>query len=355
MPFANPNGMSTPPSVISFPSGIKRIIVLGARPLVIDLVQFAQEHGIPVDVFAGPRQRSVAMGNGTLLHQALERVGVSMRFASALTELDGGPYDTADDATLVWSFASPYPVDERLFELCGGRIVNLHCALLPEWRGGGGLSWMILSGERDGGGTVHLLPPSDWSARPMHTDDGAVLRRFPVRYPHHLRFPADYEAYFDEAARPHLIALLRDLHHGKVIETTPQDESRSRFLPRLSTAKQAFIDWDQDGAAIERFILAFSHPYPGATTFVASEREVRIFDARFIADSALQHPFIHGVIFRVSDDRLFVVCKGGYLCIRLADVTTDHAFRSGDRLTTPRTRIDAGRAFQPAYDASGPI
>ncbi|MEK9662967.1 MAG: hypothetical protein VW644_14775, partial [Alphaproteobacteria bacterium] len=251
--------------------------------------------------------------------------------------------------------ASPYPLDEALFAAYGGRVVNLHAAPLPGWRGGGGLSWAIMSGDRQGGGTFHVLTPYDTETRDMHPDDGPVLRKFAFRYPDACRRPRDYETYFDTVAEPHMLGLLADLHGGARIALAPQLAAESRFLPRLNTDDHGLIDWSWPGDSLERFILAFSHPYPGARTYVRDGAAVRIFEARFVADAALQHPFIGGIVFRIDGGAADVACAGGYLRLPLAEIAAETALVAGDRLFTPRALLDGALATRSVYAAHGKV
>lgn len=340
---------------LKFPNGIERIIVLGARPLSVALVRFAQQRGIRLEVFTGPRQKSICLPDGTALHESLATMGCQVNFVDDLRRCENGPYHSPDDRTLLWSFACPYPIDQDLFQAYEGRIINLHAALLPEWRGGGGFSWAILSGERDGGGTFHQLTPNQSLEREMHGDEGPVVRRFGFRYPDHLRVPSEYENYFDEVAAAPLLELLDDLCAGKTMKLLEQAENKSRFLPRLSTVEQGFIDWNWPGESVQRCILAFSHPYPGATTFVRQGCPVRIFDAEFEPHDELQHPFINGIVYRVADGVAWVNCSGGHLRVRTKDIQSEVELIAGDRLYTPMQNLELARSAMPKFSARGRV
>jgi len=92
----------------------------------------------------------------------------------------------------------------------------------------------------------------------------------------------------------------------------PQTEEISRYFPRLNTLRDGHIriaEWS--GEEIERFIRAFSYPYPGAWVMLGGER-LHVLRARYFPESSI-HPFACGLIYRRTGEGFFCYVRGGSL------------------------------------------
>ena len=69
--------------------------------------------------------------------------------------------------TLVISIGSPFIIKEKFLKKFSNKVINFHASPLPQFRGGGGFSWRILSNDRNGGITFHLIDKS--------LDTGAII------------------------------------------------------------------------------------------------------------------------------------------------------------------------------------
>ena len=325
---------------------MSRIVLLGARATSETVARFAAEHGIDLAVFSAPRQTDLATFDGIPLHERMASLGFPVSFTNDIRQLDGGPYQLAGPGAILLSLSCPYGVDEELVDLYGGRAVNVHGTPLPEYRGGGGFSWPILAGDRRGSVSIHLMIPGQ-------RDDGPLLLQQAFNYPPDLRYPRDYEACLDRRTEGPLRSFLEGLRRGESFEARPQDDNASTFMPRLHTPSQAYIDWSWRGDLIERFVLAFSHPYPGAMTFGRDGQVARMFDCRFDPAFALPHPFINGIVFRETEGRCFIACEGGILIVDEDDMKSGQPPTIGDRLHTPHELLDKALAFHPSYSADG--
>jgi methionyl-tRNA formyltransferase len=327
------------------PAGsLSRIVLIGAGQLTPTAVQFAVANGIEVFVFTGPRQRELELLEGGLLGDELARLGVEMRVVEDLRACESGPFDLAGDGALAFSIGSPFIIRQDLIDLYGGRILNSHGAPLPEWRGGGGFSWRILAGERRGRTCFHLVTPA--------IDAGDIVFMRDYEFPAETRYPRDYMAYAVDDARRGLQEMLEGILAGCQFELSSQDEAASTYFPRLDTNSHGWIDWSWPGAMIERFVLAFSHPYSGARTTLQN-REIRIFDCRFQTDPRHEHRFFDGLVFRCHEKRCFVACRDGTLSFDVSDVLTERPIRVGDRLFTPQQKLEAAMQTRATFTPSG--
>lgn len=325
------------------PQGLRRILVLGFGTMTVHVARFCAEHGIAMVAISGPRHAEVRAGDGTLLIDAIRAAGAEVRIIDDIRRCDEGPYQLADDGTAVLSFGSPYIIRQDLIDAYAGRVVNSHGAPLPEWRGGGGFSWRIMAGDRRGNALFHLVTP--------RIDDGDIVLQQAYQFGAGVRYPRDYIA---EAGRQNaalLDELLAGMRDGREFELTVQDEAASTYFPRLNTQQQAWIDWSWDGEAIERFVLAFSYPYPGARTQLG-DNDVTIFDARFCSGGP-QHPFFNGLVMRSHDGVMAVSCRGGLLEIPLEHMEAGKLPRIGDRLTTAPELLDSALSQRIVYTPTG--
>jgi methionyl-tRNA formyltransferase len=325
-----------------FPAGtFRRLLILGLDRRTVNLCRLARVMGLNVIVVTGTRQ-SAETGDGRSSAQALSDSEVKLVIRNALLADD--PIFARKDDTLIISTSSPFIIHSWLIDRFNGRVVNCHGTRLPQWRGGGGYSWQIMAGDRNGNSLVHLVTPG--------IDDGPVLYERGYKFPSHLRRPVDFINHVEKMDHGFLSAFLAKVSKGFPFPVRIQDENVSTYYPRLNSERQGYIDWTWPGDALERFILAFSTPYPGAKTFLR-EHEVHIFDAHFVNGVQPQHPFFVGLVVRVFNGRLRVVVEGGQLDIALADTAGMNEIKAGDRLSTPRNFLDYAIALRPVYTPAG--
>jgi methionyl-tRNA formyltransferase len=194
-----------------------------------------------------------------------------------------------------------------------------------------------MENDRRGRTCVHVIVPG--------MDEGDMVLAADYEFPPSARIPRDYQRYSLEQAKPALTTFLASLAKGEPLKRLPQDHSSATYFPRLNTEAQAWIDWSWPGAKIESFILAFSHPYPGAKTALRGET-THIFDARFVPGTG--HPFFAGLIVRSGP---VVACIDG--TIVCDEVQTPMLLRVGDRLVTPEAKLRQALEVRPIYTPKG--
>jgi methionyl-tRNA formyltransferase len=326
------------------PGQFKRLLILGSGSVGLATARFARERNLVVEVFLGERQADDRTTDGVRVVDGYGELGIEVRVENNIRACPGGPYETADEGTLIFSFGSPYIIQQDLISLYGGRVVNSHGAPLPEWRGGGGFSWRILAGDRRGNTCFHQITPG--------IDDGVILFQRSYLFPIEARFPGDWQAIADGEASAAAVELLNQIHSGQPLSPIMQDEGKATYFPRLHTPSQAYIDWNWRGVEIERFVLAFSHPYEGAKTQLGGQT-MHIMDCRPTPPLPHSHPFLHGLVLRVHEGMAHVVVNDGILEIPLEAVRCDTPLRDGDRLHTPVGFLDAAQQVRPVYTAAG--
>lgn len=220
------------------------------------------------------------------------------------------------------SFGAPWLFPAKWIEQWNGRAFNIHSRRLPEHRGAGDSSWLLMMKERRGRACIHELS--------VDVDAGPVVasQDFTYETPYTV-------ASYREQERLHTAELLSrglpEILKGNV-STVPQDADFSSYWPRLNSDVHGWIDWSWTANDIDTFVQAFAPPLPGSSTYLRNER-VRIQSSQLVSEAAF-HPFQSGLIFRIADSGIFVAAQGGILRFNLDSQMAPIA-RVGDRFFTP--------------------
>ncbi len=251
--------------------------------------------------------------------------------------------------TLGVSFGATWIFKSRLIGQFGGKLVNLHPSKLPQDRGGGPWSWKVLRNERKSYITLHQVDPG--------IDTGKIIKYKEFTYPLSCRLPMDYQNYAVAQYRFLLKEFVKEVQQDKAFTLKGQKEHRSTYWPRFATDIHGYIDWGWKLKEIERFICAFDDPYKGASTFVngAKVRIKKCLTTR--ADAIFFHPFQRGLVYRISEGKLFVAADQGSLVV--SSVTNDRGIgvngkiKVGDRFYTPVKYLEKALQYRAIYTSKG--
>ena len=231
--------------------------------------------------------------------------------------LKNGFYDQIEvktNKTLGISFGSPFIFDKYDIDNFEGNLINSHGAPLPEFKGGGGYSWRILQRDKRGCALMHLVS--------QKIDEGAVVFRHDFLFADNEREPGQYERRQNEEEIYQMMPWVQNIISGKHKLDNEKykntEKSYSTYFPRLCTDIHGYIDWSLAFEDLESFILAFSRPYMGSSTFIKGEK-VRIFDIRLQRKENI-HPFLKGLVLSKTEKDLNVACSDGVISIRLEDI-----------------------------------
>ena len=322
---------------------LSEVIVFGVGELTPVAVEFAKTKGIRVAVITGKRQADVRNTEGTSIVGCVGKLGTSVQIVEDLRQACPDLCQVSSHGRLGLSFGSPFIFKQEIIDAFESKIINSHGSPLPEWRGGGNFSWRIMAGDRRGNSCFHLVTEK--------IDAGDIVYQESYEFDEEIRFPKDYTRVAAERSRQALLVLLEQIWDGKDIPLQQQDPNHSTYFPRLNTVQQAWIDWSWPGEAVERFVLAFSHPYSGAKSTL-NEKVVKIFDARFEKSAWEVHPFMYGMIIHVETD-ILVACNGGTLRFARDQMQSDGPLRNGDRLFTSNSVLEESFRIRPVYTPSG--
>jgi methionyl-tRNA formyltransferase len=132
--------------------------------------------------------------------------------------------------------------------------LNVHGALLPQYRGANPTQWALLNDERETGVTIHVMSEA------FDAGDVVAERRVPIRFADTWR---DIHARIAEATEALLAEQLPGILAG-TYERRPQDEALARHY-RRRTPEDGRIDWHASVLAIYNLVRALVAPNPGAS------------------------------------------------------------------------------------------
>lgn len=250
--------------------------------------------------------------------------------------------------TLGLSMGAAWIFKQDFINLFEDKLLNLHGTKLPQDRGGGGMSWVILQNERMGLSMLHKVNSG--------VDSGDIVAYDEYCYPPSCRVPIDYQKYSASHYLAFLERFLKEIEDDKDFPLMPQQEYLSSYWPRLNIDKHGYIDWAWKLGDLEKFIAAFDDPYKGAMTFINNKR-VRLKKCFSTMSDGVFHPFQKGIIYRVGKEILFVATEEGSLGVE--EVRDDDGkdfmlnIKVGDRLYTPFKYLEEAKEFRAIYTPEG--
>lgn len=183
--------------------------------------------------------------NLPFLIQPLPSSSSYVKFKSDVEEL-------APDLILVYSYSLILRDDVLSVPQLGG--INIHGALLPEYRGCNPTEWAIINGESVTGVTMHEISTG--------IDEGRIIDRAltPILIDDTWREATDRVI----AETDHLIARNLDAILSGNWVSTAQDETKAHYCRRRFFEDGRF-DWGQPVLEIYNIVRALVFPHPGAS------------------------------------------------------------------------------------------
>lgn len=237
-----------------------------------------------------------------------------------------------DNETFGISNSCRWIFKEEEIDLFQGRLFNIHYSNLPSFRGGGGLSWNILSQNFISGTTVHFVN--------KNIDSGYSVINKKFLFPKNIRNSLFEMQKFSIKYQKKIINdFLKKIFTNKYFEIKKiKNNLHSFYWPRLDTKKNAWIDWSWEARKIINFINAFSYPYEGAATYI-DKKIIRIQKAEICKEKIIFHPFQYGLIYRVSKNKAYIAANKGGIVINLKILKFKKTL-IGKRLYTPYNKLE---------------
>lgn len=281
---------------------IDNFIIFGGGELIIDICSFLIKNNKKVLIISSTKQIKEKIPS---LRITLKNFFIKNKIKFiVLKNLDNYSKWThlVNKKTFGISHSCRWIFKESEINLFKGKLVNIHYSNLPSFRGGGGLSWNILTQNFNSGTTIHLVDKK--------IDSGFSIINKKFSFPKNVRNSLIKMKNFSiEFQKKMINVFLRKLIENKFFETQKiKNNFESFYWPRLNTKKNAWINWSWDACEIVDFINAFSYPHEGAATYF-NKKIIRIHKARVNKEKLMFHPFQYGLIYRVSKNEAYVAAK----------------------------------------------
>lgn len=192
------------------------------------------------------------------------------------------------------------------------KVLNIHTAPLPKYRGAASDSWMILNGEWDSKqfGCIHFIDTG--------IDTGNIIAKSHYKIPK-FSYPIDVFKIRMNTFKDLLPKAITALQSSD-FEGYNQEMDGATVFPRLNTSVDGRIDWSSTGDDILKFIYAFSYPHEGAWCYLDNQK-INILESDLLQDIQM-HSFATGLIFGKNEIGSYkVAVKGGYLLLRKIEIS----------------------------------
>jgi methionyl-tRNA formyltransferase len=135
--------------------------------------------------------------------------------------------------------------------------LNLHAALLPDYRGAAPLNWALINGETKTGATTFMID--------QQIDTGAILLKTEVSIPHEWNAGDLHDAMMEQGASL-VLETVQAIAAG-TLQPQPQDEKAFLHPAPKIFKEHCRIDWHRPAAELYNFVRGLS-PYPTAWTTI---------------------------------------------------------------------------------------
>ena len=334
-------------AILSFPK-IDQVILFGGGTTCRYLIDFIQNSDKSVKVVTSPRHAAEVMGCVSFA-EFLSNSGIDFRIIEKIDEGELGNFLGNLENSLCLSLGAAWVFSKSLIlNVFSNRLLNSHGTRLPQNRGGGGFSWQVLTANRFGFATLHVVEPG--------IDTGPIVKQHEFIYPASCRIPVEYEEKYIQENCNFLKNFLSEVFENEQeFPLRPQSEPMSTYWPRLNSEINSWIDWGLDPINLERFICAFDEPYSGSKTYL-NDVLVRIKGVALNFEDGNFHPYQSGLVYRVSKNWLCVALSGAGLIIQSLENDSGESIiekvRVGDRFSTPNDKLAEGKN-RVIYDAKG--
>ena len=326
----------------------KRVCFLGGGLLLRSAIDLATDLNFEILVVTSPRHASEKSGELTLEDFLISR-NLNFICTSEINKLNFEEVNSSTLETIFISIGASWIFDPKTINnIFNSRILNLHGTRLPQNRGGGGFSWQILTRNRFGFCTIHLVDSG--------IDTGPIVRQEEFLYPSNLVTPKQYNDYYISKNKNFLQKILVDFLNDEFnIQPINQNEALSTHWPRLNSEINSWIDWSWSAYELESFINAFGEPYTGARTKLNSQ-DVFLHKASVNFQDGNFHSFQSGLIYRIGPEWICVAVPGGALIIEVIldsqgrDMLSK--IRVGDRFITEYQSLQTSKS-RPIYTPQG--
>ncbi len=281
---------------------VDNFIIFGGGQILLEACVLLKKRKKKVFVISSKKQINEKIYyNKNSLGEYLLKNGIKFKILPNLNNLKKWSY-LVNKKSIGISNSCRWIFKKKQIDLFNGKLINIHSSNLPTFRGGGGLTWNIMSQNYMSGVTIHLIDEK--------IDTGLALLiksfKFPLNIRGSLLKMQKYSLEFQKKIiKKFLITLTKN---GKFNLKNISNNSSSYYWPRISTKKNAWINWSWDAEQITNFVKSFSYPYEGAATNLR-KKIVRFQKAKITKSKIKFHPFQYGLIYKIIKNEIYVAAK----------------------------------------------
>jgi methionyl-tRNA formyltransferase len=322
---------------------IKNLVFLGSTEIFLGISRFAQQRGVQTLVVTSPDQIEE-------LPDELENIVIVEDIKSKETERLVKS-KLRDGETLVISVGARWILKEEIRNrLFGGKILNVHGTRLPSDRGGGGLTWRIMRGDRIGNLMLHEMDDGIDTGPVIVSEDYVIPRNVCSQYDHYQDYLVRLERFICDLVEK---VIASECSYRRKFQL----DYNSTYYPRIRTETHGWIDWSWGPHDLEKFILAFDDPYPGART-LWRDKKVILKKCQLHVGEIGHHPFQKGIVIRNRGNWMIVALESEYslICERVEDEQGNDILanvREGDRLYSTPDLIQSAVGSRVQFGAKG--
>jgi len=227
-------------------------------------------------------------------------------------------------------------IRDDLLNIYKGRMINVHGAPLPYYRGRAPINWAIINGEDHTGVTVHYIA--------KEVDQGDIIAQEIIPIKRSDTAAEILQKTLDSYPRLTLKAL--ELISSNKVKRVKQDPAEGCYFPRRKE-EDGLIDWSWRSEDIYNFVRALTYPYHGAFTYYKGKKLI-IWNASLpsLKEAKRVSP-ICGIAFgRTKENYRLVTTGDSYIIIERAQFEgeTNVEQKSGDII------FPGGKFFRNAED-----
>jgi len=177
-------------------------------------------------------------------------------------------------------------------------VINIHCSLLPKWRGAAPIQRALLNNDKTTGITFFRIDEN--------LDTGKIISTYEYEIS-----DSDDSLSLQESLTALAVKNIEDVFEKVILDSNfiSQDDSVATYAKKLSKA-ESYINWDEDAEIIISKIKAFAG-WPGV--------EAEIFGVRFKIIKAKYHKDVssesNGKVLNFNHDQFEVKAKNGVIQI----------------------------------------
>lgn len=242
---------------------------------------------------------------------------------------------------IVFSLGARSIINDEFLKAFSGLVFNIHPSYLPEERGAANFSWRILNDQNFVAATIHQIK--------LKLDSGPIVIQKKIGCKISKPTPDELDVLTSKLYDEIFTKFLQQITKNGFLTLTQQKEEQSMYFSRLYTEINGAIDFEWNNNEIERFIRAFSKPYPGAFTFVRNKK-VSIL-ASFVEKSNINfHPFAYGRIIKIYvDGSVRIITKNGFLritkiIVKNNEIIPSNFLKINDVLKTPNKILENSKS-----------